>query len=275
MDPALVELVDGAWETFRAHKGKSYYLPGSMPILFFGDLSKYTSSRIKIITIGVNPSKEEFPEDDLLVRFPLMKNRLDCLESGRLGDLDKQAYVNAISDYFAEQPYQWFKASEHVLNQIDSSYYPKDGHHNTVLHTDFCTPLAVKGNWGKLTDGRGGQKASLLEPGNDLWYHLIEFLNPHIMIASVQENLASQIRGNFSRGRFSPTDSSVFYSISHTKFGKPRRDVYEVHKWESGGAPVLFSGEPKNGVPFGSVSIENRNAIGRRIKNWFLATHNS
>ena len=33
-----------------------------VPILFFGDVDKYFSQRIKILTVGQNPSKDEFPE---------------------------------------------------------------------------------------------------------------------------------------------------------------------------------------------------------------------
>lgn len=40
-----------------------------MPILFFGDGNEYFSSELKVITLGLNPSRAEFPEEDRFQRF--------------------------------------------------------------------------------------------------------------------------------------------------------------------------------------------------------------
>lgn len=42
----------------------------SMPILYFGDLGAYENSERRIITVGVNPSFEEFPQSNPWLRFP-------------------------------------------------------------------------------------------------------------------------------------------------------------------------------------------------------------
>lgn len=40
-----------------------------MPILWFGNLPAYSESKLKVVTVGINPSNQEFPEDPKDFRF--------------------------------------------------------------------------------------------------------------------------------------------------------------------------------------------------------------
>ena len=66
----LREVVSGAWGAF----GQAAALPSrvnpSIPILFFGDLDAYFSSKVRVLSVGLNPSLHEFPSDSPFRRFP-------------------------------------------------------------------------------------------------------------------------------------------------------------------------------------------------------------
>lgn len=127
------EVVEGAWRSYgRAAALRSRVTP-AVPILFFGDIDAYFRSRLRVVTVGLNPSSREFPTDDPFQRFPLAE-RIDCADLGR--------YLDALSAYFRADPYAgWFRAWEPLLNGAGASYYP--GAASTALHTDICSLVAT------------------------------------------------------------------------------------------------------------------------------------
>jgi hypothetical protein len=88
-----------------------------MPILFFGDLYGYRTSPTRYVTVGLNPSYQEFPEEAPWSRFPAATPP----EGRTLG-----AYLESLSAYFVTDPYRrWFDRSfEPVLRGAGASYYP-------------------------------------------------------------------------------------------------------------------------------------------------------
>lgn len=105
----------------------------AVPILFFGDVDAYASSPLCILTVGLNPSSEEFPARRPFKRFPLAAD---------VKAADRQRYVRALSAYFRTDPYGvWFRNFEPLLNGARSSYYP--GRDSTALHTDIYSPVAT------------------------------------------------------------------------------------------------------------------------------------
>jgi hypothetical protein len=148
----------------------------SAPVLFFGDLAAYLSSPLRIITVGVNPSGEEFPADTPWSRFPGANVEPAAAQS------EVERYLRALSNYFSHDPYKrWFDRSyEQVLRGLDASYYP--GHASVALHTDVCTPLPTSPTWKPLPRE---QKRRLLTDGVPLWHRLAAELAPHVILASL------------------------------------------------------------------------------------------
>jgi hypothetical protein len=67
----LRELATEAWRLHaEAGAAASHVVEPSMPILYFGDVNPYRQSAVRIVTVGLNPSREEFPTADPWRRFP-------------------------------------------------------------------------------------------------------------------------------------------------------------------------------------------------------------
>ena len=158
---SLDEEVEGVWRAFvDAATLPSLVIP-SLPILFFGDLHAYFSSRIRILTVGLNPSLHEFPADSPFRRFPLA-------EGVTVSEPDR--YLDALSAYFRTDPYSgWFSAFEPLLNGMEASYY--EGQPSTVLHTDICSPVATNPTWSGLDPA---VQRALEKDGGPLWHGLNE-----------------------------------------------------------------------------------------------------
>jgi hypothetical protein len=132
------ELAAASWDLYREaiQLGTHALVRPSIPILFFGDDERYAASALKVVTVGLNPSRLEFPSADPFLRFPAAR-QIDPQRPA----LD--AHLAALRAYFRERPYNaWFRpAFEPILNGLATSYYP--GTANTALHTDICSPLAT------------------------------------------------------------------------------------------------------------------------------------
>src|ERR1700674_3514038 len=63
------DLIREAWQVYRQFADQPFLVKPSIPILFFGDSNRYFSSELKVITVGLNPSRIEFPEKDRFSRF--------------------------------------------------------------------------------------------------------------------------------------------------------------------------------------------------------------
>jgi hypothetical protein len=183
----LDDIVDAAWaayrEAIRARFGP-LVLP-SIPIAWFGDLDAYLRSPLRVITVGLNPSRREFPDTDRFQRFPQASH----IDGNGFDAADRPVYVQALSDYFRERPYSdWFRPSfKELLVGMGVSFCGEAP--NTALHTDLCSPLATDPTWGKL----GPQRELLRGSGVRLWHNLAGFLAPDVIVVSVRRSYLEEI----------------------------------------------------------------------------------
>ena len=239
----LDDLAGEAFSIYSRSHGRNVVNP-SVPILFFGDSQKYVASSLKAVTVGLNPSKEEFPDNKFL-RFPDVESIYQEVLEGK--HLDK--YLGALNNYFRENPYDWFDYSfESILNGMGASYY--DSYENVVLHTDLCSPLATDPTWSKLPSG---VRVGLEEDGNRLWHALIRRLDPDVVIISVKEDYLRRIRN--------VNGWKTVYRID-------RENPYFVKMgsmmMESKISRIFFGRAAQR--PFGTVSKEDKKLIGQKIR---------
>ena len=184
---------------------------GIIPIHWFGDRRAYEKSKLKIITVGLNPSDKEFRENteqpfSTELRFPHFQS-------------DKPKSLTAtLNAYFKTNPYKrWFNAFENVLNGIGGSYYDKEKYPYRALHTDICSPWATTPTWSKLSDE---EQEMLYAEGHREWVKLIEKLNPDIILASIAKKYINRL-GIESTGK-------MICRFDRKNDGTPRKYPVEV-----------------------------------------------
>jgi hypothetical protein len=249
-DHVLRDLIDEVWCAYNEHHQNSSVVTPSIPILFFGDLRRYLASPVRIVTVGLNPSRAEFPCKDRWKRFPKA-----CGFDAMTRDATfYQKYVATLSDYFRTDPYmKWFNAYEHILKGMDGSYC--DGACNTALHTDICSPLATDPTWSRLDPIH---RDALESRGTSLWHRLIMYLAPDVLLVSIAKGRRDKIT-------FQPTSEwKIFHTI-------PRGNPYHVQTQSicvnEGKDTCVIFGRAAN-TPFGTVSNVDKGALGARVKEY-------
>ena len=242
--PDLAEPVAHAWRAFGRAARVPYRVSPAVPILFFGDVDAYCSSPLRILTVGLSPSPQEFPARMPFQRFPLASS---------VTATDQDRYVRALSAYFRTAPYQvWFRNFEPLLNGARSNYYP--GWNSTVLHTDICSPVAANPTWSKLPKA---DQETLKMYGLPLWHMLLEQLRPHIVVISVAEEHLDSIMFE-AHGRW-----AILHTFDHTASGTPRSRPYQVRsRWHDvGGDRSLFVFCPAGRTPL-TISDNQKREVG-------------
>ncbi len=244
-------LVAAAWRIYGETEHDAYVVRPSMPILYFGDSERYFGSPLKIVTVGLNPSRAEFPESDRYERFP----RARAIYPQIMGGLLYEEYLRTLNDYFRVAPYsRWFRPSfEAMLNGLDASYYGASV--NTALHTDLCTPLATDPTWSGLREDR-----TKLEPaGIALWHALLRYLEPDIALVSVAGAYLDHIQ-------FPRLDA---WRTIHTV---ERANPYQVRALPvtvtPGKTTYIIFGRAAN-QPFGTISADEKRRVGTSVKGQF------
>ena len=245
-EESLVQVVEQAWYAYDDAAGLSSRVNPAVPILFFGDLGAYASSELRVITVGLNPSKQEFPAGAPFSRFPLAKGP---------ERRDPNRYLDTLSSYYQTRPYRsWFSAFEPLLNGAVSSYY--FGKTSTALHTDICSPVATDPTWSKL----GEVDRSMLEAyGVPLWHTLLKALKPELVFISVAEAHLGRIEFESLENRW-----TTLHTFNRTQNGTPRSRPYETKaRWyDVGGEASLFVFGRAAQTPFGHVSNAQKSEIG-------------
>lgn len=174
----------------------------NIPILYFGDLDAYIESKLKIVTVGINPSYVEFPTGNPFQRFPAF---------GRISSLTPliptSPLIQGYNEYFysINAPYtRWFNNLEAVLSGFDTSFYnssastsyisqvlasshlpkPNSNKCHTAIHTDFRSPVATNPVWSGL---KSANRSALSAGGVDLWHKLMDYLQPQIILTTIGE----------------------------------------------------------------------------------------
>lgn len=252
-------LADAAWRQYAECADAAFVVKPAIPILFFGDSERYFASARKILTVGLNPSRREFPAGEPSKqgwqRFAAAKA---FYLSGRWNG-DTVAYRAALDAYFRCDPYrQWFCCFEPILNGLDASYY--DGTAHTALNTDLCSPLATDPTWSGL---RPEQRARLMQDGVALWHRLVEYLAPDVILISVaREHVAKLIRFELIQ------PWQPIYTVERRKDGTAKRHPYIVEtamlRLGSGKQTRIVFGQAAH-TPFGLISNRDKTALGVAI----------
>lgn len=178
----MYDLIDRAFAAQQSAQALGVSMPPQMPILFFGDLAAYRASTVKVVTVAVNPSHAEFPDDDQLQRFPGWRPHV----GKPLMPTVKDAYLEALSSYFSPAKtayWRWFCHLEPVLTGFGASFRTGPAEQpNTALHTDFLSPVATKEKWSHKSNDKA--RSELVAKGAPLWEALISELRPQIALMS-------------------------------------------------------------------------------------------
>ena len=221
----------------------------TIPIHWFGDRVAYNRSKIRIVTVGLNPSDKEF-----------RNNNRESFNIGlRFQDYEEKGLEAVYNNYFEYNPYSWFKSFECILNGLDASYYSEKGMPNRVLHTDICSPWATDPTWSKLPNQ---EKKNLMENehGFEQWKQLIRQLKPDIILFSIPEEYIKKLDLENER--------SVFVTISNDKKGVPRKKSVVIEKGVYGRSLAIF-GRTWN-VPFGALGEDQKKEIRKKIEQDYI-----
>ncbi len=242
---SLEQAVAGAWRAFDRAANLPCRMTEAAPILFFGDLNAYQASPVRILTVGLNPSLDEFPIDDPYRRFPMVED-----SRGR----EPSRYLDAMSAYFRTDPYRnWFNAFEPLLNGMGASYYT--GSVSTALHTDICSPVATDPTWNEL---RKSYRAELAKDGVPLWRMFLESLKPQIVLLSIAEAHLHHI--DFS----ALSDWETIHIFKKTKSGADRLKPYKISAiwYDIAGEESLFVFGRANVKPFMNIDDRRKRKVG-------------
>jgi hypothetical protein len=250
----LKAIVREVWTAQKQAQADSVrVLRPAIPIAWFGDLAAYRRSPLRIITVGLNPSRSEFPLHDPLQRFP----RARIINDARLSASDNENYVGALNRYFQEKPYRlWFdRAFQWLLAGMDASFYGEAS--NTALHTDLCSPIATDPTWSGLS---AVEQAALLQPGQALWHNLVRCLSPNLILVSVARTYVECIRFRIGQPR--------------TIFTVQRNNPYIIEAQAVEVLPkrvtMLVFGRAAT-TPFGLIGAEHQRLAGKAIVEHFRA----
>ena len=248
----MIELIRESWQMYRECEHQTFLVTPSIPILFFGDSDKYFSSSLKVITLGLNPSRIEFPGENRFLRFGTARNIYPDILEGHF----YEEYLQALNGYFQEPPNhpygQWFNSFEPLLRGLDCSYYAEAP--NTALHTDLCSPLATDPTWSRLDRG---SRDALITRGTSLWHRLVERLSPDVIVASIARCHLDRIM--FSR----LSEWGVVHTVQRTN--PYSVELTRLRISESKSTSLVF-GKAAN-TPFGTVSDADKRRIGVAMKH--------
>ena len=241
------KLIDKTLEYFDRFSNESFVVKPSLPILYFGDLTAYLESPLKILTVGKNPSDNEF-------RLRKNDNYSFCrFKKWHTNDFN---LIETLNPYFENEPLQWFSSFEPILNGTSSSYY-KGNYENRVLHTDICSPISTNPTWSKLTND---QRNHLYKDGLVIWKELIEELQPDVMFISVPLKLFNEVI---------PSIGKELITFNKKKDNTKRKKNYRVyiheHYLKSEKRVKVIFGQAAN-KPFDTISNEQKYLIGELCK---------
>lgn len=187
----MKEFIDDFLEKKKDPILKEYIVKRSIPIVYFGDFEAYKKSKRKIVTIGLNPSDGEFPDNER--RFQIINFNKGNEEENVLN------LYKTLNDYFKVNPYSWFKRGEYVLNTLGATYYQEPLYdcgfkrNDTALHLDIYSSIATQPTWNRL-----GTLVKKEIQNIELFRKLLNYLDPDIILISTNKNVFNQCFGDFS-----------------------------------------------------------------------------
>jgi len=253
-----LDISDLVQAVFAAQAKAPSVAPGSIPVLYFGNADAYFESCLRIVTVGLNPSGEEFPEQNRTCRFPHHQRPTS-------GDNDiTSQYLVMLNGYFERCSYDWLgRGYGSVLDGMGAGYYaPKP---TRAIHTDLCSPYATQPTWSELENGVQGV---LMSQGVRWWREVVQWLRPDIFIISVSKvYLTHLLPASASPTWPHPTDPHVITITSPRRDGQERRPHYVYHRVRDlghGNHVLVAFGQAAN-RPFATVQDDDKRKIGAAI----------
>jgi hypothetical protein len=183
--------------------GPDFLVTDHWPRLWFDDIHHYAASKIRVVTVGINPSGRDFHKDSKKFNRTAVELSRACQEDWLKGQPKLDKYHAYLTSFFESgRPEAWFSGYRHVLRAAGVDYncssswktkaFPKlETHPNgSALHTDICSPYAT-GMWSKLSKD---EKERLLESGPAFFDRLLEVLRPNFLLMSVSKANAERTR---------------------------------------------------------------------------------
>lgn len=194
----LYALIDEYWADYikkqdvKDKESKNIVVEDSIPIVWFGDIDRYFESKCRVVTVGINPSNQEFFDTagNWVCRFGKDAERL--AHKPELNSNDKTVLVESYTRYFDNNPHDgWFNAYESILNNlpagIRATYYGKNDYHRAI-HIDYQTALATTKLWSLLMkENQIIVKEKIVN--NEIFFNFLDFLNPKIVLFSASDTV--------------------------------------------------------------------------------------
>ena len=242
----LSGLVRSARQLYETDRGEEWVVSPAAPVLFFGDLPRFEASQIRVVTVGLNPSRLEFPNECPFKRFP-----------GADSD-NESLYLSALFTYFRKSPYKsWFGFYEQALLGMGASYYGVA--ENVALHTDIGSVIPTDPTWSGLAPTI---RQHLTHEGVTLWRRLLENLQLDILVQSTAQYWLSRIE-------WKPlTQWDIAHTFHMTRNGERRKRPIELRvRWHSfdTGKPFLVAHVPAAQKPMAGLSHEQKRQAGRIV----------
>lgn len=154
-----------------------YIVKNSIPIVWFGDIEKYIKSEKKLLTIGLNPSNQEFKE-----------NRFNIIDISNPDNETAEKLSKTLNQYFEENPYKfWFNKYERLINVFDCTYggniAKKHNAKYQAVHIDLCTAIATNPTWRRLDKTQKEQFKN-----KPLFFRLFNLLDPDLILISINKD---------------------------------------------------------------------------------------
>ncbi len=232
--PNLSNILKRYIADFNQKKHLSFVVKESIPIVWFGDIDAYFNSKLKVVTIGLNPSEQEFMYKDNfnnMISLPKNGKRFDIIDFTKLSvDEQIEKLKATLNNYFKKRPYKWFDKYNKLLTVKNCSYYP--GIKNTAIHIDLFSAIATTPTWGKLNN-----KQKFQIENKKLFLDLLEILNPDFALCSVNNDTFLQVFSNYNK-------------INQQKFAG--NNYIRVYK-KNGADRIILNGTNMQGTPWGGI----------------------
>lgn len=234
---------------FNKKKNLPFVVKDSIPIVWFGDINMYLSSPKKILTVGLNPSEQEFMKKDSfgeMVTLSKYEQRFEQIDlSQGTNETNVAELKNTLNNYFEVNPYKWFNKYNKLIEVFDCSYGGKYGSlTNTAIHIDIYSAIATTPTWGKLDERQRNQIINF-----NLFNELLERLNPDLILVSVNRETFDNVFDGYR-------------TLSDNKFtGNNSIKVVEYD------GRIVVNGTNMQGTPFGGIKEEIVKEIFVKTKN--------
>lgn len=230
-----------------------------MPVDWFGDRDEYEKSDIRIITVGLNPSDNEFEKQSYKESVPLKERELSLFRFSAYNPQNPKTHRVALNNYYKTKNVytQWFNSYEHVLNGMGASYFSNKGIKIRAIHTDICSPWATCPTWSKLSKE---VKNELFAEGKAQWECLVKELNPDVIIASIGKGYIKALGIESTHNELCRFETK--------KDGKPRKSPLVIDVYKYNDIPFIAGGAGM--VPFALLGNNQKEELGKIIRKKVL-----